>query len=258
MALTTEQQAMLNTNLDKGVVKKHPYKGFDYVEGHHAIREANRIFGFGGWQAHTETRMVVEREWKIKTKDPKVFIDGYLVCYTGHTTVRVQCEDGAWVERDGWGYGEGIDKNPGLAHEGAVKEAETDALKRALVKFGDPFGLALYDKEREHVDTGQPNGKPTAPPAEPAAPAFTVEGKTTTEIRDAIVTTKHLGAALMAAGFKRPDFDEAKRIGGFGEREWSEVGRAGLQRIYARAVGLEPGYNEDGQPAETDEESGDV
>ncbi|MDM7954732.1 MAG: Rad52/Rad22 family DNA repair protein [Cyanobium sp. CZS 25K] len=35
----------------------------------------------------------------------------------------------------------------GQAHESALKEAETDAMKRALMTFGHPFGLALYDKQ---------------------------------------------------------------------------------------------------------------
>jgi hypothetical protein len=39
----------------------------------------------------------------------------------------------------------------GLAHESALKEAETDAMKRALMTFGNPFGLALYDKEQRNV-----------------------------------------------------------------------------------------------------------
>jgi hypothetical protein len=30
-------------------------------------------------------------------------------------------------------------------------EAETDAMKRALVTFGNPFGLALYDKSQRQV-----------------------------------------------------------------------------------------------------------
>ena len=37
--------------------------------------------------------------------------------------------------------------NPGEAHELALKGAETDATKRALATFGNPFGLALYDRE---------------------------------------------------------------------------------------------------------------
>jgi DNA repair and recombination protein RAD52 len=47
------------------------------------------------------------------------------------------------------------------AHESAlwcaIKEAETDAMKRALMTFGNPFGLALYDKSQSNVaDTPAP------------------------------------------------------------------------------------------------------
>jgi recombination DNA repair RAD52 pathway protein len=55
------------------------------------------------------------------------------------------------VIRDGMGSGHGIDADCGLAHESAIKEAETDAMKRALMTFGNPFGLALYDKEQRQV-----------------------------------------------------------------------------------------------------------
>ncbi len=39
----------------------------------------------------------------------------------------------------------------GQAHQSALKEAETDAMKRALMTFGNPFGLALYDKRQREV-----------------------------------------------------------------------------------------------------------
>jgi hypothetical protein len=38
-------------------------------------------------------------------------------------------------------------------HEKAYKEAETDAMKRALRHYGDQFGLCLYDGE-DYVDAG--------------------------------------------------------------------------------------------------------
>ena len=41
-----------------------------------------------------------------------------------------------------------IAKAPLVAHELALKGAETDATKRALATFGNPFGLALYDREQ--------------------------------------------------------------------------------------------------------------
>ena len=47
--------------------------------------------------------------------------------------------------------GEGKAPTPGQAHELAIKGAETDATKRALATFGNPFGLALYDREQAGV-----------------------------------------------------------------------------------------------------------
>src|SRR3546814_3594454 len=55
------------------------------------------------------------------------------------------------VLREGCGFGQGIDKDVGQAHESAIKESETDAMKRALMTFGNQFGLALYDKTRANV-----------------------------------------------------------------------------------------------------------
>ena len=55
--------------------------------------------------------------------------------------------------REGSGAGHGIDADLGLAHESALKEAETDATKRALMTFGNPFGLALYDKQQRQVSS---------------------------------------------------------------------------------------------------------
>ena len=59
----------------------------------------------------------------------------------------------------------------GQAHESALKEAETDAMKRALMTFGNPFGLALYDKQQREVTssaTPASNANPSSRPAEAA------------------------------------------------------------------------------------------
>lgn len=121
----------------------------DFIEGWFAISEANRIFGFGGWSyTLLECRCVSERPRAIG-KDGK---DGFGVTYTA--TVRV-IVDG--VTRDDVGAGHGYDVDCGLAHESAIKEAVTDALKRSLRTFGNPFGLALYDKSRENVGVDLPD-----------------------------------------------------------------------------------------------------
>lgn len=141
----------LSRKLDPANVK--PAKSFgpkgDYIEGWHAMAEANRIFGFNGWEyALKEVKCVSERPKKIG-KDGK---DGWAVTYTA--TVAVEA---AGVRREDMGAGHGYDLDCGLAHESALKEAITDALKRALRSFGNPFGLALYDKSRENVGVDAPH-----------------------------------------------------------------------------------------------------
>jgi recombination DNA repair RAD52 pathway protein len=64
--------------------------------------------------------------------------------------VRV-CTGDIVVCREGCGSGHETGPAPGEAHEAAIKEAETDAMKRALATFGNPFGLALYDRDRRGV-----------------------------------------------------------------------------------------------------------
>ena len=53
--------------------------------------------------------------------------------------------------REGIGTGFGRAPQPELAHDIALKAAETDATKRALATFGNPFGLALYDRDQAQV-----------------------------------------------------------------------------------------------------------
>jgi hypothetical protein len=80
------------------------------------------------------------------------------------------------VIREGSGAGHGIDADLGQAHESALKEAETDAMKRALMTFGNPFGLALYDKQqREVTSSAAPTPVPSANPS--SRPAEVVPGR---------------------------------------------------------------------------------
>lgn len=144
----------LAKKLDPSTVKERVQGGarVSYIEGWHAIAEANRIFGHFEWHRETvDLRCVAERERKIG-RDQK---DGWSVTYTARVRVTV---DG--VTRDGCGAGHGIGIDLGECHESALKEAETDAMKRALMTFGNPFGLALYDKTRENVGHNAPEASP--------------------------------------------------------------------------------------------------
>ena len=164
MTFSDNQVELLSAKLDGSVVKTREQSGreLSYIEGWHAIAEANRIFGFGEWTSEVESLQCVvntaqgTHNFKGET--------GYLIAYTAHVVVTVG------DQRHGdYGYGQGIDYgNVGPAHESAVKEAVTDGLKRALRHWGSPFGLALYDKDQREVERA-PAGKPA--PGRRDAPA---------------------------------------------------------------------------------------
>lgn len=115
-----------------------------YIEGWWAIAEANRIFGFDGWNRSTKELRLLGEPQVVGIGNDKA--PGWSVSY--FAKVRINVGD---TYRDGCGYGSGIDRDLGRAHESAIKESETDAMKRALMTFGWPFGLALYDKTQAHV-----------------------------------------------------------------------------------------------------------
>lgn len=140
MSFTADTKQALQAKLDPAHVKTRKQASFslDYIEGWHAIAEANRIFGFDGWSSET-VRLEAARDLDLIDGKWRV---GYLC------KVRVAA---GGVTREGTGYGSGIAKDAGDAIESAIKEAETDARKRALMTFGNPFGLALYDKTRANV-----------------------------------------------------------------------------------------------------------
>lgn len=110
-----------------------------YIESHHAIREANRAFGFDQWSYEVKSL----QEYGMGEENQK---GNKVVSY--HAIIQIKAID---VVREDVGFGQGINKDPGKAMEGAIKEAVSDGMKRCLRTFGDIFGLALYDKYQPNV-----------------------------------------------------------------------------------------------------------
>src|SRR5262245_38383890 len=143
MEFSNEQVRQLKAKLDGKYVKMRHANGstFHYVEGWHAIAEANRIFGFDAWDRRTLSSTCVHSE-RSGTNHFAAYV----------AKVRVSVRAGKiTIVREGSGMGEGVAITPGKAHELALKGAETDATKRALATFGNPFGLALYDRDQASV-----------------------------------------------------------------------------------------------------------
>jgi DNA recombination protein Rad52 len=143
MAFTDSQVRQLKAKLDPRYIKTRSANGanLSYVEGWHAIAEANRIFGFDAWDRRTVSTACV---WSGQSGQ------SHAAAYTAKVRVSVRAGD-IVIVREGSGTGEARASTPGQAHELALKGAETDATKRALATFGNSFGLALYDREQAGV-----------------------------------------------------------------------------------------------------------
>lgn len=153
MGFTEPQIKALSAKLNGKFVKTRieGTRELSYLEGWHVIAEANRIFGFAGWDRETiEARCVWDGTYQGQRK----------CAYTARVRVKVRVE-GAEIIRDGSGAGAGTGPTQAEAHEAALKTAETDAMKRALATFGNAFGLALYDKDQHGVR--QPQARSSGP-----------------------------------------------------------------------------------------------
>ena len=134
MTFTKEQTEELNQPINPKVVafRQQGSMQLAYLESWYVINEANRIFGFDGWQSETVQLDCVQSDE---------------FCVTYIAKVRVTIGD-VIREGVGAGHGKGERVNLGDKHESAVKEAESDARKRAFMQFGSQFGLSLYDRTK--------------------------------------------------------------------------------------------------------------
>lgn len=113
----------------------------DYVDNFFVIDELNRIFGCTGWSHTVEKLDIVDDATSGKRSVLTVSCLGRLTVYL---------EDRV-LEMTDVGVGTNTANGRGLAYDTAAKSAATDALKRCARLLGRRMGLALYDKEREHV-----------------------------------------------------------------------------------------------------------
>jgi len=141
MSFTDNQLRLLRAPVRPQFVKERQIedKVLHYLEGWHVISEANRIFGFDGWDRETiQSQCVWQKQIDYR----------YAAAYL--TRVRITVRAGERIiQREGLGSGEAVAATAGQAHERASKAAETDATKRALSTFGNSFGLSLYRDKTE-------------------------------------------------------------------------------------------------------------
>ena len=137
--------------LDPGLVSQRKGRAgrtYDYLEGHVAIDQANRIFGFGGWGYELVGDVTLRQ---VENVDPKTGEVKRTHAYSAPVRVTVP---GAPPRTD-VGFHSVAEENA-EGHETAVKGAVTDGMKRALRSFGIQF--------RQRLLRGPAAGERLAPP----------------------------------------------------------------------------------------------
>jgi DNA repair and recombination protein RAD52 len=136
---------VLSYDLDPSRIKKREKNNvsLSYLEGHDIIETANKIFGYGNWSYTISSLEYVSQETNHN--------QNIVICYKAVVSVMVyDLHHAKHISREDVGFGTGISKSLADAHEGAAKEAVTDAIKRCFRSFGNQFGNSLYDKSRSY------------------------------------------------------------------------------------------------------------
>lgn len=138
--LSEQQRAMLMQPIDPRRVNK--LKGNSYVSQHDVRRWLIRIFGFARFSIDT---IAMELCYEQPSSDQSRVSVGY----RAQVRLTVNSVDGTKLATyTEWAAGASINQPinmRGDAHDNAMKNAESYAMKRCAVNLGDQFGLGLYD-----------------------------------------------------------------------------------------------------------------
>lgn len=125
-------------------------KSLSYLETWYVIDRLNQVLGTANWSNEIRELQLLPGNGKPSYR----------------AIVRVLANiDGVVSMKDGVGFGS--DKSDFNAHELAMKEAVSDALKVAAKNLGRSLGLALYDKTQEFVTDTPKETSPEAPAKAP-------------------------------------------------------------------------------------------
>lgn len=152
MVNISDIEAKLSQPLDPSRVKTRKGTGRDqvsYIQGWDVIEAFNSIFGFLGWSRETVLmESLHEPKLIIDPEDPQN--NKVVAAYKAKVKITVYVGDRT-ILREGSAAARSFARTASEAEEQAIKSAETDAMKRAAITFGDQFGLCLYDKEQRGV-----------------------------------------------------------------------------------------------------------
>lgn len=145
MPLTDPQRATLLKAINPNRVKKDP-RGFSHVEAFDVIAHLTRVFGFEGWDKDVKSLSCIfddHVEWTTRGGEKK---QGWDVAYACVVRLIVKTVDGRELTHSEDAATGSATHQPthADAHDLAIKDAVSSALKRCAKDLGDQFGLSLY------------------------------------------------------------------------------------------------------------------
>jgi hypothetical protein len=147
-------------------------KGFAHVQQWDIRRFLIRVFGFGGYDTElVSIDLIREIEHPASNQGGK---PRWTVAYRVHQRLTIKDTHGRPIATfDGVATGDAQNQpSLGDAHDGAVKEADSQSLKRAAVNLGDAFGLSLYNGGKTDAVVIWSAAHPAEPAAETPASAL--------------------------------------------------------------------------------------
>ena len=154
-ALSPAVTKALGEPLDPTLISQRRGRGgrtYDYLEGHVVIKQANNIFGHGGWGTELIGDVTLRQ---IETIDPQTGEVKVTSAYSAPVRVAVA---GALPHTDIGFHAVAEDNAEG--HDTAIKGAVTDGMKRALRTFGVQFGNGLYGDQQPVNGSPRPERVP--------------------------------------------------------------------------------------------------
>lgn len=162
LCLTEKQRTVLAMALNPDRVASRAGdrgKSLSYLEAWDVKAHLIRVFGYTGFDAELiEYRREFEREYvRIdyegtgSNKTEKGRTQMVEVVFSARVALTVKCEHGVpiatYIEAAaGQANVTQANASRGDAYDNALKQAESDALKRCAINLGTQFGLSLYDK----------------------------------------------------------------------------------------------------------------
>lgn len=118
-------------------------QGQSHVQAYDVAAHLTRIFGFGNWEKEIKSLTCICEDSEVKGNRT-----GWSVTYKCEMTLKIKDPEGnlIWSGDDG-ATGSSLNQpQRGEAHDLALKNAISYALKRCAKDWGDQFGLSLYNK----------------------------------------------------------------------------------------------------------------